>query len=832
MAAKSSTPSSPPKRNVAADFIRHANSKPMKLLPLISAHLALVTQSFGLAPITPPGGQIGTAVQITLNDENIAFFQELITYQPGLSLTDLKVDEKDNKTATATLHIAPDAALGEHSFRIRTAHDISYLRTFWVGPFPSFSETEPNNTPAEAQRIELNTTVQGVVATEDVDTFIVTLKRGQRLSVEAEAMRLGRILFDAYVAILDSKNFELTACDDAPFLKTDPYASIIAPEDGDYRIVIREAAYEGSDQSHYRLHIGTFPRPSAVYPPGGKPGETLDFTFIGDPTGPFIQTVTLPTEPTADFALFPVQNGETAPSPHPVVVSPLEHGGQSNQNFSKETAHPFPAIPSAVDGVLDEKAKERWFKFTAIKGQNLEIGVRARALRSPLDSVLVLHDAGGNGIANNDDNGPSPDSFIKWPCPADGDYFLQIKDQLDRAGDDFTFRIEINEAKPVLLATLPVTERSNSQKDKFFPVPRGNRYASVINLKRENAGWDVAFETADLPPGIRLITPPIPKSLNSFPVIFEAAPDAPLGVFLQKFKIRAVGEGAPPDSTGPLSDTVNHIEVNNEGVYHSYTTERIPTAVIEQVPFSIELEAPAVPIVKNGKLMLKMRTTRAEGFGGVIVTRFLWSPAGISGPANIDIAPDKTEAEYELNANADAAVGTWEVCVTAESDTPNGKRTVSSRFVPLTIAEPYLNFSLDLAAGFVGQPSAIVAKIEHLREFQGQATAELLSLPHGVTSTPVAFTKDQVEITFPLTLSAEAKPGKTTGLLCKVMVPENGQQILHLTGQGGTLRIDPAPVKEEPKPDAKPAETPPQEVAGTQPAAKPLSRLEQLRQTK
>lgn len=803
----------------------------MKLFPLITAHLALITPLSALEPITPPGGQLGTDVTITLNDDNIPSFQELITYQPGLTLTDLKVNEKNKKLATATLHIAPDAALGEHSFRIRTAHDISYLRSFWVGPFPSFSEKEPNNTQAEAQRVELNTTVQGIIETEDVDIYIVSLKKGQRLSVETEAMRLGHILFDAYVAILDSKNFELAACDDAPFLKTDPYASIIAPEDGDYRIVIREAAYEGSGKSRYRLHIGTYPRPSAVFPLGGKPGETLDFTFIGDPTGSFTQTLTLPIEPTAEFSLFPQQNGETSPSAHTLIVSPLQHSLQSNQNLNRKTSHPFPAIPSAVDGILDAKGKERWFKFTAKKGQNLEIGVRARALRSPLDSVLVLRDPKGKGLANNDDDKKLPDSFIKWTCPANGEYFLQLKDQLKRTGDDFTFRIEINERKPALIATLPVTERNNSQKDKFFPVPRGNRYASVINLKRESAGWDVAFETADLPPGIRLITPPIPKSLNNFPVIFEAAPDAPLGVSLQSYTIRPVGDKAPQDFRGSLSDTVNHIEVNNEGVYHSYTTNRIPTAVIEPVPFSIELVAPAVPIVKNGKLMLKMRISRNEGFKEKIVTRFLWSPTGISGPANIDIAPDKTEAEYELNANGDAAIGTWQVCVTAESDTPNGKRKVSSQFVPLTIAEPYLKFSLDLAAGIIGQPSALVAKIEHLRDFQGQATAELLSLPHGVTSEPVTFTKDQAEITFPLTITAEAKPGKTTGLLCKVMVPKSSQQILHMSGQGGTLRIDPAPKKETPKPDAKPTEKPKQGVADNKkPPAKPLSRLEQLRQ--
>lgn len=797
----------------------------MRIIPLITAHFALITSLHALDPIAPPGGQRGTDVTVTLKDNNIASFQELITYQPGLTLSGLVVNEKDNKLAAATFHIAPDAALGEHPIRIRTAHGISYLRSFWVSPFPSLRETEPNNTFAEAQRVELNTTVEGIITLEDEDTFVVALKKGQRLSVEAEAMRLGRVLFDASITVQDSKKFELAACDDSPFLKTDPYISIIAPEDGDYRIAIREAAYEGSEQSAYRLHIGTFPRPTSVFPLGGKPGETLDFTFAGDPAGTFTQTITLPPGPTDEFPAFPTTNGETAPSPHYLKVSAMDHITQS-ENLTRQTATAFPPIPSAIDGILDQTSDARWFRFAAKKGQNLDIRVVARAHRSPLDSVISLHAPDGKFLVSNDDNGLLPDSFLKWPCPADGEYFIQIRDQLKRTGPDFVFRIEIDSRRPLIAATMPLTERNDSQKDKNFPIPRGNRYAAVIQLKRENIGCGIAFETTDLPPGVRLITPPeIPKSLNSFPVIFEAAADAPLGSSLQRFTIRATGEDVPGNLLAPLTDTIHLIEVNNEGTYHSFTADRIPTAVVGEVPFAIELEAPKAPIVRNGKIILKVRASRSGDFKGKLTTKFLWSPAGISSPASVEIAPEKSEAGYELNASADAATGTWQVCVVAEAETPQGRRTVSSQFVPLVIAEPYLNFSLDLAAGQIGKPSALVAKIEHLRDFSGEATAELLSLPHGVTSQPVTFTKDQQEITFPLNIAADAKPGKTTSLLCKVLVSENGQMVIHQTGQGGTLRLD-LPPKTAEKP---PAEKPKQEAADAKPTEKPLSRLEQLR---
>jgi hypothetical protein len=792
----------------------------MRLLPLITVHCSLITC---LSALSPTGGQRGTDIPVTLTEDHIASFQELITYRPGLTLADLKPDPANNKLATAILRIAPDAPLGEHPVRIRTAHGVSYLRTFWVGPFPVLKETE-----GAPQRVNLNTTIEGVITLEDVDEFTVPLTKGQRLSVEAEAMRLGRILFDAHLSIIGPNGSELASRDDAPLFKTDPYLSLIAPDDGDYRILIREAAYEGSDQSTYRLHIGSHPRPHMTFPLGGKPGEALNFTLIGDPTGVFTQPTTLSSDPS--FPLFPTLNGETSPSPIPVLISTLEHSPQPDGNIDYKAAHPFPPIPSAVDGILDEKSDSRWFRFTAKKDQNLDIKVIARSMRSPLDAVLNLHDGANKFLLNNDDDGTSPDSLIKWTCPADGDYILRLRDQLGRTGPDFVFRIEINDRQPLIAASLPVAERNDSQKGKFFTIPQGGRHAAVIQLKRENIRCGFTFAAQSLPPGVRLIVPDaIPESLTNFPVIFEAAPDAPLGATLQGFTVTATGE---KPLTAPLTDAIHLIEVNNEGTYHTVQTDRIPTAVTSPLPFTIAVDAPPTAIVRNGKLMLKLRATRSEGFQGKITARLPWFPTGISGPVNIEIPPEKTEVEYELNASADAATGNWQICVIGDSDTPQGNRAAASGFVQLTVAEPYLTIALDLAAGNIGAPSAILAKIDHIREFTGQATAELQALPHGVTSTPIAFTKDQKEITFPLTISPEAQPGKTTGLLCKVLVPENGGSVFHQTAHGGTLRIDPAPKTETTPPPATPnpvAAAPPAPAAAPE---KPLSRLEQLRQKK
>jgi len=422
--------------------------------------------------IEPRGGQRGTEVDVQFLGKRMEGACEILFYEPGITVSGFS--KNDERQADAKLVIAPDAVLGEHSMRVRTASGLSELRSFWVGQFPTVKETEPNATFDTAQRIELNSTIQGVAANEDDDYYVCSLKKGQRLSVEVEAMRLGRVFLDAYVAILDPKKFELASCDDTPLLRNDAFASIVAPEDGDYRVVVHEAAYEGTDDCQYRLHVGTFPRPKAVFPTGGKPGETIEFTFVGDPSGPIKQSITLPPDASNRFPLFPMSDGLSAPSPHWITVSPLDSISETIANHDAGSATPVPPIPCAMHGSLDGDVKSDWFRFTAKKDQNLVIRVLARSHRSPLDSVLSVHQADGKQLAQNDDQG-SPDSILNWTCPGDGDYCLQIRDQLNRTGPDFTYRIEIANKSPVLAATLPTVERVMSQKWKTFPVPRGNR---------------------------------------------------------------------------------------------------------------------------------------------------------------------------------------------------------------------------------------------------------------------------------------------------------------------------------------------------------------------
>ena len=62
------------------------------------------------------------------------------------------------------------------------------------------------------------------------------------------------------------------------------------------------------------MHVGNFPRPTALLPSGGKYGETLPVTFLGDVSGDRTATMTLPTSPSPSFLVFAKDDKGIAPS--------------------------------------------------------------------------------------------------------------------------------------------------------------------------------------------------------------------------------------------------------------------------------------------------------------------------------------------------------------------------------------------------------------------------------------------------------------------------------------------------------------------------------------
>ena len=441
---------------------------------------------------TPRGGQRGTEVEVIFSGQRLGDARGLLFYEPGIAVKSLEV--LPDKRVKTRLALAGDCPLGPHALRLQSATRHQQPGHLQRRALPEVNEIKPNNDFAKPQKISLNTTVNGVVLNEDVDYYAVEAKKGQRLSVEVEGLRLGESFFDPSVAILDTNRFVLAAADDTPLLRQDCACSVIVPRDGTYVIQVRESAFGGSDRCHYRLHVGTFPRPLAVFPAGGKFGQTVDVTYIGDAGGPIAQKLTLPPGPQPGFAAWAQDAQGMAPSPNPFRLSPLENVLEKEPNNDAQHATPFTA-PAALNGVIDPPGDTDCWVFSAKKGQTFDVRVFARQLRTPLDSTLNISRIKGQFIAYNDDSN-GPDSYIRFTAPEDDQYVISITDQMGRGGPDFVYRVEVTPVEPRLTIGLP--ERS-SYVDMVAPVPKGNRIALMVSGQREDFGGEVALEMQDLP---------------------------------------------------------------------------------------------------------------------------------------------------------------------------------------------------------------------------------------------------------------------------------------------------------------------------------------------
>jgi len=777
-----------------------------------------------LGGISPRGVQRGVDNVMTFSGARLQDAQEIFFYGGGFEVLKL---EPSASSVKATVKVLPTCRLGQHVAQIRTASGVSEYKTFFVGPFAATPEKEPNSDFTAPQPVPLNTTVTGVVTNEDVDYYVVEAKKGQRIAAEVEGMRLGTALFDPYVAILNAKRFELASADDSPLVHQDAVVSAVAPEDGRYLIEIRESAYAGNGNCRYRLHIGNFPRPTAVYPAGGQLGQDVEVQFLGDAAGDFTQKFKLPAEPIALFDLEASTNGQVSPSGNRFRLFP--HGNNMEAEPNDEIAKATPAeLPKAFNGIIQKNGDVDFFKFAAKKGQVFDIECYARRIRSGLDPVMNLYKADGGGIAGNDDS-RGPDSFFRVTIPADGDYVLRVTDHLGRGAKDFVYRVEMTTPSPKLTTTIPRFSRYG-QNRQWIVVGRGNRFATMINFGRGNFGGDLILEPKDFPKGITVHAETLPNGANTLPVVFEAAADAPISGTLSQLTARHA-DAKQNISGGYRNNGIFIMGGPGQSVYWSVDVNRVPVCVVDEVPFKLEIVEPKVPIVRNGSMQLKIVAHKKEGWDEAINVTFPFRPPGIGASSSVNIPKGKSEILYPLSANGGAGIKKWKVYALGSANA-GGTAWVSSQLATLEVADQFVTFELQRAATEQGQATEIVAKVNHRTDFPGEAKVELLGLPNNTTTEVKMITKDTKEVVFPVKTAKDTRAGTHKSVFCRLTITRDGEPILHSNIGGTHLRVDkPLPPKKNEPPKPKPkVVAKKKEPPKPEPAKKVrLTRLQKLR---
>lgn len=768
-----------------------------------------------------PGLQRGTSGEVVFAGARIGDANAVLFFTPGITARDVtKIDANQIK---ATIEVSADVKPDLHPFRIVTDTGISNIRLFGVTDLPVVAEVEPNSDFASPQPIPMNCTVQGVVQVEDVDYFVVDLKKGETMHVELEGLRHSYMynFFDPYIAIYDEKRFEIAASDDSIFLQQDCLAAITAPEDGKYIIEVRESSFGGNDSCKYQLHVGHFRRPIAILPSGGPPGQPLTAKCIDVLGNEWEETFTVSDTPKEAYPIWSESNGLHSPSPNWIRVNDLTNVLEQEPNNDPNTIDSVHSIPAAFNGVLQSKGDRDFFVFKAKKDQQIEVRVHARSpLRSQVDPVLQIWKVGGGVLAGNDDSG-GPDSYLAFKIPEDGNYAICVYEHLGNFGKHFVYRAEVTLPTPSVEPTVVEQERYVSQ---VVNVPRGARMAVEVNIARRNIGGNALLEAIDLPPGMTHAETICSADQAKVTMLFrgeEAATNA--GKFVDF--TATIEPSAEQKIIGRLRQRTQLVRGQNNVDVWGVTRDQLAVALIDPAPFDIEVVQPQVPLVRNGSLALTVNINRKEGFDKPVTVSMLGPPPGI-GAAAFTIPGDQSTGLMQLTANGGAPIREWPLVLMASTDVGYGPIQVASEFFKLSVTEPLFEFQFAKTMAEQGKPVDVVVGVKLKRQVEGEVELEILGLPPGTTATtpkqqvPV----DAERLAFTIDVPADARPGNYKTIVFRGTVTSPLGVITQVNGNA-EMQIDVPIVATTPSPTpATATETPPTTTE------KPLTRLEQLRQ--
>src|SRR5207247_1334720 len=221
-----------------------------------------------LYQVLPGGGQLGTNFEVVVSGQDLEQATGLLFSEPGITAELIGPTSPPTVDPKAKLPKGPQQSsykfrvavpaktrLGMHDVRVVTPLGVTNPRAFVVGDLKEFVEQEPNNNVDQMQRVPLNSTVSGVIASPvDVDYYVFAGKKGQRVVVSC------------LTSSIDSKlpaTIELFGADGGSplgsnrnYSHNDALLDAVLPGDGDYYVRVASFTYTlGGPDYFYRLTI-------------------------------------------------------------------------------------------------------------------------------------------------------------------------------------------------------------------------------------------------------------------------------------------------------------------------------------------------------------------------------------------------------------------------------------------------------------------------------------------------------------------------------------------------------------------------------------------------
>jgi hypothetical protein len=486
-----------------------------------------------LLGLSPLGITAGTTAEWTLSGHDLGGVERFLISGEGVAVLGQK--NKADDALTLTVRADAGAAPGFRELRADSPEGLSNFLLFRVETDPVVSEREPNDAPDRATEMALGSVLSGTLEPRDLDYVRFPGRGGQQVTVEVEALRLGSPVLP--VVTLLTANGSALAQGRERRDGRDGRISFRLPQDGTYLVLVHDYLYGGAAVAGYRLKVSDAPFATALFPLGGPPGKTITLNATGGNLAePRTRSLTLPDEPGAIVEPGPFDG----PGGPVTVPQRLAVAGGPEVVETQDGPPTRLAVGTTANGRIARPGEVDRYALAVRKGDRLRFEVQAAALGSWLDSVLVVRDAEGKVLAENDDQGNpnatpagglfgiaprSADSLIDFEAEADGALSLEITDRFGDGGPEYAYRLAALASYPAFTIRLIL---GNPNAGRTF-LEMGAKTPALANVPG-------ALGALNLRPGTVL------------PINFLITPEDRLGRVIVRV------EGLPPGvSAGPVT---------------------------------------------------------------------------------------------------------------------------------------------------------------------------------------------------------------------------------------------------------------------------------------
>jgi Bacterial pre-peptidase C-terminal domain len=656
---------------------------------LLPALAAADLPSPRLDRLFPLGAVAGSSVEVEVSGAGLDEPKALLFDHPGIKAESLK-DRKFKVT------VAADVPEGTYDARVVCKHGVSSPRLFAVSHgLAEVPEKEPNDEPATAQAVAVNSAISGTSDGNKDDVFKFPARKGQRIVLDCQAGKLDSML-DGTLTLTAGDGRLLAAS--GGYNGRDPLIDFVAPADGEYLAAVHDLSYRGGFP--YRLVITARPHVEAVFPRAVQAGKPQTLTVYGRNLGPGSkpsawavgglpldereETVTapadllarglfrftdhptthsvLPTAATATLTGFQVRGV-------PVLVTADPVTQEAEPNDDRDRPQPI-TLPAVVAGRFDRERDADWYAFEAPADGSYAFEVFCERVAGRADPYLVVLDDKGNRVAELDDFGPRDNAFDGHLRDPSGTVSLAgkkkhrvlVQDRYRRGGARYQYVLTVRKAVPDF--DVAVIHSQNPGPGGTTVRKGGAAYLDVILQRRGGFDGPVTITAEGLPQGLHMDPTTIPNESRAA-LVFWADAGAPDSVG----PVRLTATGRAGGATLTREVRAYTRVWPNPDMNSSRPTRDLVLAVAGVAPFALRPAADRAEVTAGQKVAVKYRLDRGPGFTGTVTVTPLVFPGPVK--ANqVTVADGQAEATVTFDVGPGTRPGEYTLAVRGQAQVP------------------------------------------------------------------------------------------------------------------------------------------------------------------